>query len=493
MNGVVEYKHRRIIQRWFDNLGSIVRRGMQGDGYNEYPNEDGNKELIHNLRLDDSIRKVKLTLDERMLRIEQQYGVTVDINIHHIARLQHHSSHLIPLWTFVPALVSIWAGMRIVTDVLLQLGLVLFGASFIVGRFMTSKPTLTIQTHDLDGYSLYGNDAELLRLINLLRRLQDGQTLEQARLGLEMLERGDSIAVPVVAPTTLEPSTSIGAFLDEELTEEPHDNFLPDWNPLEADEPRPDVHYPDDHKPQPVAGPVLVPTSWQMPTHPTSVHIPMYQAEQPHISALQTPHGFIPSYITGNQVHIPQYHQEEQSEPEIPDFEEDILEAELFDFEEEVEQPQHVQPQQQPVLRPRIRRDEDQQLLRKKVRRQPTKKTRGARAFFGTMGRTLRNSRAFLSNRSSTHAGTNFQSPSTAARLHQRSQDNARDAMEQLSSELPNDVMNQINDRISRRREVMNSLQNENRDDLDSMSFGELQATSPREHIRIRSIDEISE
>jgi hypothetical protein len=464
---------------------------MQGDGYNEYPNEDGNKELIHNLRLDDSIRKVKLTLDERMLRIEQQYGVTVDINIQHIARLQHHSSHLIPLWTFVPALVSIWAGMRIVTDVLIQLGLILFGASFIVGRFMTSKPTLTIQTHDLDGYSLYGNDAELLRLINLLRRLQDGQTLEQARLGLEMLERGDSIAVPVAAPTSLEPSTSIGAFLDEEMTEETIDNFLPEWNPLEAGEPRPVVHYPDDHRPQPVAGPVLAPTSWHVPTHPPSVHVPMYQAEQPHMSALQTPHGFMPSYITGNQVHIPQYPQEEQPEPEVPEFEEDILQAELFDFEEEVEQPQRVQ--QQPVLRPRIRRDENQQLLRKKVRRQPTKKSRGARAFFGTMGRTLRNSRSFLSNRSSAHAGTNFQSPSTAARLHQRSQDNARDAMEQLSNELPDDVMNQINDRISRRRKVMDSMQNGNHDDLDSMSFGELQATSPREHIRIRSIDEIND
>ncbi len=466
---------------------------MQGDGYDEYPNEDGNKELIHNLRLDDSIRKVKLTLDERMLRIEQQYGVTVDINIHHIARLQHHSSHLIPLWTFVPALVSIWAGMRIVTDISLQLGLILFGASFIVGRFMTSKPTLTIQTHDLDGYSLYGNDAELLRLINLLRRLQDGQTLEQARLGLEMLERGDSIAVPAVAPTSLEPSTSIGAFLDEGITEEPIDNFLPDWNPLEAEERRPDVHYPDDHRPQPVPSPILVPTSWQVPTHPHSVHVPMYQAEQPHMSALQTPHGFMPSYITGNQVHIPQYHQEEQSELDVPEFEEDILEAELFDFEQETEQRQQNQPQQQPVLRPKIRRDEEQQLLRKKVRRQPTKKARGARAIIDTVGRTLRNSRSFLSNRSSAHTGTSFQSPSTAARLHQRSQDNARDAMEQLSNELPEDVMNQINDRISRRKEVMDSLQNENSDGLDSMSFGELQATSPREHIRIRSIDEIND
>ena len=466
---------------------------MQGDGYGEYPNEDGNKELIHNLRLDDSIRKVKLTLDERMLRIEQQYGVTVDINIHHIARLQHHSSHLIPLWTFVPALVSIWAGMRIVTDVLIQIGLVLFGASFIVGRFMTSKPTLTIQTHDLDGYSLYGNDAELLRLINLLRRLQDGQTLEQARLGLEMLERGGSIAVPVAEPTSLEPSTSIGTFLDEETTEETIDNFLPEWNPLEADDPSPVVQYPDDHRPQPVAGPVLVPTSWHMPTHPPSVHVPMYQAEQPHMSAMQTPHGFMPSYITGNQVHIPQYLQEEQPEPETPEFKEDILEAELFDFEEEVEQPQQVQPQQQPVLRPRIRREENQHLLRKRVRRNPTKKARGAKALFGTVGRTLRNSRSFLSNRSSIHHGTNFQSPSTAARLHQRSQDNARDAMEQLSSELPDDVMNEINDRISRRREVMDSMQNGNRDELDSMSFGELQATSPREHIRIRSIEEIND
>lgn len=468
---------------------------MHGAGYVEYPDEDGNKELIHNLRLDDSIRKVKLTLDERMLSIEQQYGANIDIHLNHIARLQHHSSHLVPLWTFVPALVSIWAGWRIVTDVFIQVGLIAFGMSFIVGRYMTSKPTLTIQTKDLDDYSLYGNDAELLRLFNLMRRLQDGQTLDQARLGLEKLERGHSISLPEPTPSVVQPSTSIGAFLQVE-TEDDVENFLPDWSPLDADEPTPAARFPDDHRPQPITHPVLVPQSWQMASHPASVHVPMYQQEQqPYLSGLHTPQGFLPSYITGNQYHIPQYHQA-QPEPKVPEFDDDILEAELFEFDEEENTALRIEspPQQErPVLRPRSRGADSQHLLRKKVRRQPAQKMRGAKAMLNTMGRRIRNTASSLSNRASSHQQTNHQSTSTAARLHQRSQHTAKDAMEQLSNELPESVMNQFNERISRRQEIMNSMQHQPRDDLDYAAFGELQATSPRAHVRIRSIDEIND
>jgi hypothetical protein len=469
---------------------------MHGEGYVEYPNEVGSKELIHNLRLDDSIRRVKLTLDERMLSIEQQYGANIDIHLNHIARLQHHSSHLVPLWTFVPALVSIWAGWRIVTDVMIQISLIAFGMSFILGRYITSKPTLTIQTKDLDDYSLYGNDAELLRLFNLMRRLQDGQSLEQARLGLEMLERGHSISIPEPIPAVVQPSTSIGAFLHEGEEDTETEDFLPDWSPLDADDPSPMTRFPDDHRPQPVSHPVLVPHSWQIPSHPAAVHVPMYQQEhQSYISAMHTPQGFLPSYITGNQYHTPQQHQE-QLDPEVPEFDDDILEAELFEFDLDEDAPSPVEPapnKENAVLRPRTRGVESQHLLRKKVRRQPAQKMRGAKAMVKNVGQRLRNTALSLSNRAASHNGTNHQSPSTAARLHQRSQNNARDAMEQLSNELPESTMDQIKARISRRQEVMNSLQNQPQDGLELASFGELQATSPRAHVRIRSIDEIND
>ena len=469
---------------------------MQADGYGEHLIEDEEIETIRNLRLDDSIRKVKVTLDERMLHIEQQYGATIDIHLSHIVRTQHHSTHLVPLWTFVPAFVCLWAGLRIVTDVLLQFTLIACSASIFTGRFLTGKPTLTIQTKDLDGYSLYGNDAELLRLAYLVRRLKDGQTLKQARLGLSQLQRGGpEYEVPLPEPTFVMPSTSLNAFLndDSELdVQEEEGSQYSDWTPLDANDPLPSITLPDDHRPQPVSSPVLVPATWTIPTHPQSVHVPMYQEEPSHSSALQTPHGFFPSYITGNQVHIPQQFEQEaprEGEESVED-EDEIFEAELLDIaENDNPQTQVEPPLEQPVLRPRQRTNDTTPILRKKMRNHPQGR-RGPRAFFNTLRQHLPRPSRSLSSRAATHNATRFEAPRSTAHLHQRTQSHTRDAMEQLSHELPEETLHSINERIRKRAEMMQKIKDKSEDDLEQISFGQLQATSPSEHVKIRRIED---
>ena len=172
--------------------------------------------------------KVRASVDERMLSLETRKGRTLDLRLSKITRVHHHHTRLISFGyvlfgaglIYVAKRILILDSMRIITAVL--------GFAMILGWVCTRKPTLTLDTEAGDCHTITGNDASLMRLATLLKRIESGMTLEDARIGLDILQRDMEFPrtsslnlqeVPV-EPVHLSASTSISSFLKNELPEQ---------------------------------------------------------------------------------------------------------------------------------------------------------------------------------------------------------------------------------------------------------------------------------
>lgn len=163
---------------------------MRVTGQHEGPHSAEDIEVFDRLHLSGTPGKVRITLSERKLSIEQKSGHCVEINNDWVMKMDHTNKPLLPFgYAFFGALL-LWVASRGMvfgtTPQLLTFGV---GLSLMVAHFGLSRPTLTIETQTHDWYMLTGNDARLMRLGELHRRLTKGQTMTQARLGLDELQR----------------------------------------------------------------------------------------------------------------------------------------------------------------------------------------------------------------------------------------------------------------------------------------------------------------
>ena len=163
---------------------------MRITGQQEGPHSAEDIEVFDRLHLSGTPGRVRITLSERKLSIEQKSGHCVEITNDWVMKMDHTNKPLLPFgYAFFGALL-LWVASRGMvfgtTPQLLTFGL---GLSLMVAHFGLSRPTLTIETQTHDWYMLTGNDARLMRLGELHRRLSKGQTMTQARLGLDELQR----------------------------------------------------------------------------------------------------------------------------------------------------------------------------------------------------------------------------------------------------------------------------------------------------------------
>jgi len=176
--------------------------------------------------------KVRASVDERMLSLETRRGHALDLRLSNITRVHHHHTRLVPFTFALFGCGLIYAAKRILIPDTLQILAGILGIAMIIGWLVTRKPTLTLDTEVGDCHTITGNDASLMRLSTILKRLESGMGLEEARIGLDILDRDMEFPrtasfglqdVPV-EPVHLSGPTSISSFLSNELPE----NELPD-------------------------------------------------------------------------------------------------------------------------------------------------------------------------------------------------------------------------------------------------------------------------
>ena len=346
---------------------------MREIGQATVPTSEADKETFQSLRLAEPSERVKITLDERMLSIEGRRNATVDMRLHAITTMRHHSTNLVPGWLVFLGIALVWIGYRLMVPSTYKLAFIGAGGCLIGARFLTRKPTLSIHTSSGDSHVLYGNERALNRLSFMFHHLANNHTMAEVRAKIQAIEaessqawRDDVLPAPLL-PNPLEAPQALERFLAvEEGTEPaaPLREVEPEWMPTLEPEPvqqqavvgfipsfQP-VHgtvqptaYPADHRPAPLTNPVLVP-------HPTP---PMYQGLQQN-----GPGTFLPSFMNQDGAHLPGH--AENDEPDEPE-DDLVLDAEMFEFLDDEDAPapappvEALQPVEQPptLLKPKAR------------------------------------------------------------------------------------------------------------------------------------------
>ncbi len=313
--------------------------------------------------------KVRASVDERTLSLETRKGHTLDLKLSKITRVHHHHTRLISFGYALFGCGLIYVAKRILIVETMQIMAAVLGFAMILGWLGTRKPTLTLDTQVGDCHTITGNDASLMRLATLLKRLESGMTLEDARIGLDILERDTEFPrtsslnlqeVPV-EPIHLNAPTSISSFLMNELPEQElpdsvlsssifddgidldfgeTENVVADWMHGQEEAPQPErpllghgllergianAHDRRGSLSQPVQ-PVHQPRQ-QFLAHPQApqpayqeqIPIPSYQqivqagnVEIPHEYQAplptQIPRSYLPSFVNKDGAHVPGHH-----------------------------------------------------------------------------------------------------------------------------------------------------------------------------------------
>lgn len=220
---------------------------MRITGHRESPQGAEDFEVFDRLHQSGTPGRVVVTVTERKLSIEQRKGHCVEIDNDFIMKMDHANKPYLPFgYAFFGALLLWVASRGMVFGTMPQLLTFGFGLFLMGAHFGLRRPTLTIETQS-EWYTLHGNDARLMRLAELHRRLARGQSMDQARLGLDELQRDVDFPRSHVSqlipaePVRLEPSMALTSLLvehgDQEqipATVEPL-RFLGSTEPIELD------------------------------------------------------------------------------------------------------------------------------------------------------------------------------------------------------------------------------------------------------------------
>jgi hypothetical protein len=181
--------------------------------------------------------RVKGILCERELLLERRTGHTLHLDLASIARLKHHHTSLLPRWVLIIGLSSIYGAWRVFIGQP-AIALLSFGLAVSIMFFLGRRPTITIDTTSGDCHIIYANDASLMRLTYLTKRLRNGSTLKDARIGLELLKRENDY--PSTTPIenslfaaekpNIETPSALSQFLQNNTENEaPSAELLPAW------------------------------------------------------------------------------------------------------------------------------------------------------------------------------------------------------------------------------------------------------------------------
>jgi hypothetical protein len=354
---------------------------MRITGHRESPQGAEDFEVFDRLHQSGPPGRVVVTVTERKLSIEQRKGHCVEIDNDFIMKMDHASKPYLPFgYAFFGALLLWIASRGMVFGTMPQLFTFGFGLFLMGAHFGLRRPSLTIETQS-EWYTLHGNDARLMRLAELHRRLARGQSMDQARLGLDELQRDVDFprsqasqlipAEPVRLDSPIALTTLLVEHGDQEqipATVEPL-QFLGSTEPIELDLDEPETEGWMFGEPEPLQpehgfvqrgranarnrGDALLPRdnlqhttsqvhhpAYPYPTHQTqdvgrsygriaesTPNLPVHH----HVAQqTQSPREFLPTWFGPEGAHVPA-----PSPPSTPDDEFSMFDEDLSIFEEE--------------------------------------------------------------------------------------------------------------------------------------------------------------
>ena len=492
---------------------------MRDIGQGTVPTSEAEQEIFLSLRLAEPSERVKITLDERMLSIEGKRNATVDMRLQAITTMRHHSTNLVPGWLVIFGLTLVWIGYRLVVPPTYRLVLIGAGSIFLVGRFLTRKPTLSIHTSSGDSHVLYGYERDLNRLSFMFHHLANNKSMVEVRAKLQVIEAEgatswrEAQAPPApILPNPLQAPQALERFLAADEGIEPGEQLRevePEWIPTlepEPAQPQPvigyipsfqpvhgtgqPVAYPPDHRPSPVSNPVLIP-------HPIP---PMYQGIQQH-----GPGSFLPSFFSQDDAHIPgqQSHEDHATtEREL------VLDAEMLDeLLDEVDEEQNVVQEEQPpmstpveqaptLLRPRTPATINQSRFR--PRRTESLRPRARRG--GTMfSRILDTSNTMLERATQIVRPSPYATSETSGALREQAEaatppNRTQHVMDSLSTDeggvMAPDEAARLREREARLLEAANEISQSEAGRLELMSFSDLRSSAEDESVHVPRLDD---
>ena len=213
---------------------------MQTRGRNERLAESGEKMVLHGLRVAGESGRARASLGDTRLSIEFKTGNCIDIRYDQIARMQHHNTTLVPSWVAFIGFCILWASWRVITPPDIRLLGLLAGTAMISGWVLTKRPTLTIDTEFGDCHILHAIDSRLLKLSTMIQRMNDGLSLEQARVGVDLLNEDTEFprqaahlaAQEIPVPIEVAPARSLSMFIGDIVPEKDEfeiDEEMPRW------------------------------------------------------------------------------------------------------------------------------------------------------------------------------------------------------------------------------------------------------------------------
>ena len=486
---------------------------MREIGQETVPTSEIDKETFLSLRLAEPSERVKITLDERMLSIEGKRNATIDMRLNAIATMKHHSTNLVPTWLILLGLALIWIGYRVMVPPTYKLTFISIGVALIAARFLTKKPTLTVQTSSGDTHVLYGSERALNRLSFMFNHLANNKSMAEVRAKLQAIEteldggwRDVEVLPAPVLPTVLDVPQAVNIFLSDEREEMEQNAVVepaPDWMPTNEPEPAyappvvgfissfqpvtgsPEpIAYPPDHRPAPLTRPVLVPAP--------PMHQGAYDQGQPT---------FFPSFINQDGAHIPGLREEPETEEEA---EEMILDAELFEaLDDAIEpgaEPVQIptvapQPQRETLLKPKTRKSIEDSSFKPR-RTEALHPRRGRRS--GFISRIRETSSDILERTSNIGRPRPFSTSDTSGALREQAAEAAAQTTPEvhrsLSQERGGVLSAEETERLRQRSEQLLAaaaeLQAAEKNTLESLSFGDLRASSNDDGVKVPRLDE---
>ena len=165
---------------------------MYSIGSNEAQSECKDCEVLSSLRLAGMSGTLKAVLCERKLLLERSTGHSLSLRYDQIVRMRHRQLPLIQPWLLITGLLLLFGSFRVLTgSVSYWVGAA--GGTILLAWIIGRKPVLTIDTQNGDSHSLFGFDITLLKIRIIIERIQDGMSLNDAKEGLEELERKEPI------------------------------------------------------------------------------------------------------------------------------------------------------------------------------------------------------------------------------------------------------------------------------------------------------------
>ena len=177
--------------------------------------EQRGHEILAMFRLAGVGGSVKGILSEKSFLLERRDGKGLRVDIDTIRRVRHHHIPITPQGVTWIGFITLILAARVLSGPI-QIYALGIGAITIFTWLMGRRPTLCIDTKHGDRHMLHGPDSLLLRTQMMVNRLCEGKTMEEAKEGLEEIQRNSNF--PSIAPLQIvhEPMTTLQAESIEE-------------------------------------------------------------------------------------------------------------------------------------------------------------------------------------------------------------------------------------------------------------------------------------